>query len=218
MSETPTTTPTENDTENEEEQGYEVYSTIGLRDVVIAKLLTDEAGSTPTYDDVEPLVGAIDLDVSDNGGDPDVQDYDDHEGDVIYPSPDLRGTIEMADVPPAMLAKLMGHRVDKYGVVVHNEEDKPPYFAWGFKSEKTNGKDRYVWYYKGRCRQMPQDKHTTKPSNGKTPTRQTTKLQVTFIKLTSTGDARAFVDEDTEEFATQKATFFAAPYTPDFNE
>ena len=77
MSETPTQTTTEETT------GYDVYSTIGLRDVVIAKLLTDEKGSTPTYDTVMDLVGAIDLDVSDNSGDPDIQDYDDHEGHVI---------------------------------------------------------------------------------------------------------------------------------------
>ena len=201
-------------TEEKTTGAYEVYSTIGLRDVVVAELLTDAAGAAPTYGDVRPLVGAIDFDVSDNGGDPDVQDYDDHEGDVIYPDPDLRGTVEMADVPPRMLAWLQGHTVDNNGVVIHNAEDKPIYFAMGFKSVKTNGKDRYVWYYKGRVRQIPQDKRTTKPSNGKTPTRQTTKLQITFIKLTSTGNARAFVDEDEAAFATAKATFFDAPYVP----
>ena len=60
---------------------------------------------------------------------------------------------------------------------------------------------------------MPQDKRTTKQ---KDLTRQTTKMKVTFVKLNSTGNARAFVDEDTEAFATAKATFFNAPYTPDF--
>lgn len=193
----------------------DVYSTIGLRDVVIAKLLTDEKGSEPTYDTVMDLVGAIDLDVSDNSGEPDIQDYDDHEGNVIYPATVLKGTLEMADVPPAMLALLEGHQVDKNGVAIHNDEDKPPYFAWGFKSEKTNGKDRYVWYYKGRVG-TPQQKLTTKPSNGKTPTRQTTKLPITFVKRTSDGNARAFVDEDDPKFAAAKGTFFDAPYTPDF--
>ena len=213
MSETPVSGGTSAATQ--ETADNDVYSTIGLRDVVIAKLLTDEKGSTPTYDDVMDLVGAIDLDVSDNSGDPDVQDYDDHEGNVIYPDPVLKGTLEMADVPPRMLAVLQGHTVDENGVVIHNAEDKPPYFAWGFKSEKTNGKDRYVWYYKGRVG-TPQQKMTTKPSNGKTPTRQTTKLPITFVKRTSDGNARAFVDEDDEDFATAKATFFDAPYTPDY--
>ena len=189
-----------------------VYSLIGLRDIVVAKLLTDNEGSTPTYDTVQPLVGAIDLDISDNSGDPDAQYYDDHEADVVIPDPELKGTIEIADLPPEKVAMLLGYSVDDYGVVVHNAEDKPPYYAWGFKSKKSNGVDRYVWYYKGRCT-MPQDKHTTKQ---KQINRQTTKMQITFIKLTSTGNARAFVDADSADFATKKATFFSAPYVPTF--
>lgn len=212
MSETPTGGAT-NESAASESAAYDVYSSIGLRDVKIAKLLTDEPGGTPTYDTVMDLVGAIDFDISDNSGDPDIQDYDDHEGHVIYPDPVQKGTMEMADIPPAMLAILLGHTVDENGVVIANAEDKPPYFAWGFKSEKTNGKDRYVWYYKGRA-STPGMKLTTKPSNGKTPTRQTTKIAVTFVKLNSTGDARCFVDEDEPDFATAKATFFDAPYTP----
>lgn len=203
--------------DNKTAASYTPYSTIGLRDVVIAKLLTDEPNSTPTYSAPVPLVGAIDFDISDNSGDPDVQDYDDHEGDVYYMDPDMRGTMEMADIPPDMLALLMGWDIDKFGVVVQNADKKPPYYAWGFKAKKTNGEDRYVWYYKGRVRQVPQDKFTTKPSNGKAPTRQTTKLQVTFIKLTSTGNARAFVDADTQLFASQKETFFSEVYMPDFS-
>ena len=189
-----------------------VYSLIGLRDIVVAKLLTDNEGSAPTYDTVQPLVGAIDLDISDNSGDPDAQYYDDHEADVVIPDPELKGTIEIADLPPEKVAMLLGYSVDNFGVVVHNAEDKPPYFAWGFKSKKSNGEDRYVWYYKGRCT-MPQDKHTTKQ---KQINRQTTKMQITFIKLTSTGNARAFVDENSTDFATKKATFFNAPYVPTF--
>ena len=214
MSETPSSgTGTTEETTTEETTPEEVYSTIGLRDIVVAKLLTDVAGSAPTYDTVQSLVGAIDLDISDNSGDPDAQYYDDHEADVIIPDPELKGTVELADLPPDKVAMLLGYSIDNNGVTIHNAEDKPPYFAWGFKSQKSNGKDRYVWYYKGRCT-LPQDKHTTRQ---KQVIRQTTKMQVTFIKLTSNGNARAFVDEDTEDFATAKATFFNAPYTPDFS-
>ena len=213
MSETPSSGTGTTEETTEETTPEEVYSTIGLRDIVVAKLLTDVAGSAPTYDTVQSLVGAIDLDISDNSGDPDAQYYDDHEADVIIPDPELKGTVELADLPPDKVAMLLGYSIDNNGVTIHNAEDKPPYFAWGFKSRKSNGKDRYVWYYKGRCT-LPQDKHTTRQ---KQVSRQTTKMQVTFIKLTSNGNARAFVDEDTEDFASAKATFFSAPYTPDFS-
>lgn len=208
-------TPTNNTPAAEEETVETVYSPIGLRDVVVAPLTKDKEGEDPTWGTVVPLVGAIDFDVSDNSGDPDVQYYDDHEGDVLQPDPELKGTIEMADLPPRKYAMLLGHQVDDNGVVIHNADDKAPYFAWGFKSQKSDGNDRYTWYYKGRA-SMAQDKHTTK--QGKNITRQSTKLTVTFIKLTSTKNARAFVDEDDPDFASVKSTFFDAPYTPDFGE
>ena len=93
-------TPSSGTGTTEETTPEEVYSTIGLRDIVVAKLLTDVAGSAPTYDTVQSLVGAIDLDISDNSGDPDAQYYDDHEADVIIPDPELKGTVELADLPP----------------------------------------------------------------------------------------------------------------------
>ena len=81
--------------------GDTIFSPIGLRDVVVAKLLTDPVGGAPTYGAVIPLVGAIDFDFQDNSGDPDAQDYDDGEHDVIMPEPETTGTLEMADLPPA---------------------------------------------------------------------------------------------------------------------
>ena len=39
---------------------------------------------------------------------------------------------------------------------------------------------------------------------------------MTFIKLTSNGNARAYVDEDEEDFATKKDTFFSSVYVPTF--
>ena len=122
-----------------------VYSTIGLRDVVIAEVLTDPVNGNATFGAVEPLVAAIDFQVSDKSGDPDVQYYDDHEGDTLYKDPELEGTFEMADIPPRMQAKLLNRKIDDFGVVVHNAGDKPKYFAMGFKSAKANGKDRYAW-------------------------------------------------------------------------
>lgn len=195
--------------------GDTIFSPIGLRDVVVAKLLTDPEGGTPTYDTVIPLVGAIDFDFQDDSGDPDVQDYDDGEHDVVMPEPSTKATLEIADLPPASLAMLEGHRIDNNGVVVRNSEDKPPYFAWGFKSVKSNGEDRYVWYYKGRA-SRENTKYTTRKR--KEINRQTSKLTVTFVKLNSTGNDKVYVDENTEAFASAKATFFSAPYMPTFTE
>ena len=191
----------------------EVHSTLGFRDVVIAPLVTDEEGETPEYGAVVPLVAAIDLDLSDNGGDPDIQYYDDHEGDVIYPDPELQGTLELAALTAEKQALVLGARVDQFGGLLRNASDKPPYFALGCKSEMTNGEDKYVWFYKARFR-MVSEKYTTK--QGKTINRQTAKLQLTCIKRTCDGNWQYSVDSSLAAFATKKAAFFDTVYEPTF--
>lgn len=186
-------------------------STIGLRDVVVVKLLTDTAEGT-TYDTtVKKLATAISVQLSENNNDPDVQYYDDVEGDVLNKDPELKGTFELADILPADQAFLLGAAVDSKGVMVRKATDKAPYCAWGFKSVKSNGEDRYVWLYKGRA-SMPNENYATK--QGADITRQTAKMEVTFIKRTSDDMWKTTVDANTTAFASVKASFFDAPYAP----
>lgn len=192
-------------------------SLVGLRDVVIAPLTADTTGTdgAATYGTVVPLVGAIDIQIDDQGGDEDVQYYDDNEGDVLYPDPELKCTMEMADIPLDKLATILGHTVDQYGVMVRKDGDKAGYFAMGFKSKKGGGGDvdRYVWLLKGRAKLTTQQYQTKK---GKEITRQTTKLEWTFIKRNHDAQYQYMVDSDDEDFATKKASFFTSVYTPTF--
>ena len=65
-----------------------VASTVGLKDVVIAEL-TEDTEATLTYGDLQKLAGAIEASITPDNTDPDVQYYDDIEGDVLYPDPEL---------------------------------------------------------------------------------------------------------------------------------
>ncbi len=47
---------------------------------------------------------------------------------------------------------IFGNQIDENGVLVRTAQDKPPYFAVGFKSEKSDRSFRYVWLYKGATR------------------------------------------------------------------
>lgn len=189
-----------------------VYSLLGLRSVVYALLTKDEEGQSPVYGTVTPLVGAIDFELSDNSGDPDIQYYDDHEGHVVYPDPEWSGTLEMADIPPDKQAVLLGCTVDAKGVLLRSAADQPPYFAMGFKSEKANGEDRYVWLFKCRAR-LDSQKYTTK--QGKTLNRQTHKMKITAVKRTCDKLWQGYADTDDEGFdSTAKAAFFSSVYSP----
>ena len=187
-----------------------IKSTIGLKDMVTAKLLTDTVAGL-TYDTVEAVAGAISIDIKDDSGEADVQRADDVEYDRLYPAPVLGFSMDNADIPPAMRAKFFGHAVDANGVVVGSEDDTPPYRAFGFKSKKADGTYRYVWLYKcAPVKRAADSAYKTDP--GKTVERQTTKIDFEAVPTIYTGEYQVMVDDDTSAFAAAKATFFSAPY------
>lgn len=128
-----------------------VASTVGLKDVVIAEL-TEDTEATLTYGDLQKLAGAIEASITPDNADPDVQYYDDIEGDVLYPDPELSFKTKMADIPLMIQEKIFGNRIDDNGVLVRTAQDKSPYYAVGFRSEKSDKTYRYVWLYKGATR------------------------------------------------------------------
>lgn len=188
-----------------------VASTIGLKNVVIAPLTTDTE-VTLTYGPLQLLAGAIDAQIAPENADPEVQYYDDVEGDVVYPDPDVKLTMEMADIPLALQEIILGNTIDDNGVLLRQAGDSPPYFALGFKSEKADGTYRYVWLFKGRAKPATEQYHT---KEGKTLTRQTGKLEWSFIKRTHDGFYQAVADEGQNGFTAEKAAdFLASVYTP----
>ena len=158
--------------------------------------------------------GAIDAQIAPENADPEVQYYDDVEGDVVYPDPDVKLTMEMADIPLVIQEMAFGNKIDDNGVLVRTASDKPPYFAIGFKSVKSNGKFRYIWLYKVRAKPVTEN-YATK--EGGTITRQTGEVEWTCIKRTHDGRYQAVADEDENGFtATKGATFLQSVYEPTF--
>lgn len=187
-----------------------IKSTIGLKDLVTAELLTDTVAET-TYDTVEDVAGSINIEISDDSGEADKQYADDSEYDRLYPLPKLSFSMEMADIPPDMLAKFFGHATDAYGVVVSSQDDTPPYRAFGFKSKKADGTYRYVWLLKCVPVKRAGD-HAHETESGDSVNRQTSKIEWEAIPTIYTGEYQYMVDDDTASFSTKKATFFDAPY------
>ena len=173
-----------------------VSSTVGLKNMVIAPLTVDTE-ETLTYGDLQLVAGAIEATITPDNADPDIQYADDIEFDVLYPDPELTFTTKMADIPLAIQEMIFGNNIDDNGVLIRTSTDKPPYFAVGFKSEKSNGKFRFVWLYKVRAkpspRTMPQRKaqpSTARPVrlNGprlSAPTIPGTRLLPTRVKTAS---------------------------------
>ena len=190
-----------------------VSSTVGLKNLVIAPMLTDTETET-TYGDLQKVAGAIEASITPDNSDPDVQYFDDAEGDVLYPDPELTFKTKLADLPLVIQEMIFSNELDDNGVLIRKASDKPGYFAVGFKSEKANGKYRYIWLYKTRAKPVTENYATRE---GKTITRQTGEVEWTAVKRISDGRYQAVADEGENGFTAEKAaTFLDSVYAPVF--
>ncbi len=191
----------------------QVASTVGLKNVVIAPL-TEDTDASHTYGELQLVAGAIEATITPDNTDPDIQYADDIEFDVLYPDPELTFSTSMADVPLAIQEMIFGNQIDDNGVLVRTASDRPPYFAVGFKSEKSDGAFRYVWLYKVRAKPMTE---SYKTKEGKTITRQNGSVEWTAIKRTHDGRYQAVADEGQNGFdASKAATFLETVCEPAF--
>ena len=67
-----------------------VSSTVGLKNVVLSPLLTDN-DEGHTYGDLQLMAGAIEASVTPDNADPEVQFADDTEFDTLYADPEETG-------------------------------------------------------------------------------------------------------------------------------
>ncbi|MHC1786400.1 MAG: major tail protein [Christensenellales bacterium] len=190
-----------------------VSSTVGLKSMVIAPLTVDTE-ATVTYGALQLVAGAIEATITPENTDPEIQYADDIEFDVLYQDPELSFKTKMADIPLQVQEMVFGNRIDDKGVLVRAAADKPPYFAVGFMSEKSNHKYRYVWLYKVRAQPVTES-YATK--EGGKISRQTGEIEWTAIKRTHDGLYQAIADEGENGFtAAAGATFLGTVYDPTF--
>ena len=190
-----------------------VSSTVGLKNMVIAPVTEDNETST-TYGDLQRVAGAIEATITPENNDPDIQYFDDVEGDVLYPDPELTFKTKLADLPLIVQEMIFSNKIDDNGVLIRTANDKPGYFAVGFMSEKANGTFRYVWLFKVRAKPVTE---TYATKEGTSITRQTGEVEWTAIKRTSDGRYQAVADEGENGFTAEKAVaFLNTVYTPVF--
>lgn len=190
-----------------------VSSTVGLKNMVIAPVTEDTETST-TYGDLQRVAGAIEATITPENNDPDIQFFDDVEGDVLYPDPELTFKTKLADLPLIVQEMIFSNKIDDNGVLIRTANDKPGYFAVGFMSEKANGTYRYVWLFKVRAKPVTE---TYATKEGASITRQTGEVEWTAIKRTSDGRYQAVADEGENGFTAEKAAaFLNTVYTPVF--
>jgi phi13 family phage major tail protein len=116
--------------------------------------------------------------------------------------------IELNKVPLKIRAELLGNTYDK-GTSEEKYNDIAPDIALGYEIEKDNGKNEYVWLYKGQMQPIEDDLKQTEAKIEY----QSQKTKYTFIPRIYDGKLRKFADSEETDFVADTATnwFKAVP-------
>ena len=167
-------------------------ATVGLKDVHYAILTKDDESGT-TYESVKKIAGAITANLSTTYNTAELR-ADDGVAETAESKGVTTVSLNMKDLPKDVKADLLGQTINSEGVLIESDDDRPPYVAIGFRSEKANGEYRYVWLYKGKFT-LPEENFETKQE---TPAFQTPTLEGRFLSRLSDGERKAEVDSDDE--------------------
>lgn len=183
---------------------------IGLKNLYVAKLLTDLVGGLTTYEAPIKLERAIKASLKPKSSQTKLYS-DDSVEDVLNSFDSVDVAIEVNQLSLSSRAFIQGAKVIK-GQLVESKNDIPPTLALGFQSKKTNGKYRFVWLFKGSF-SLGDDTYegeTDKPKD------QTASLSATFYARDSDGNYRTIADEDEVNIDMAKITawFAAVPSLP----
>lgn len=128
----------------------------GLSQVHVAFL--DESGTTPDWDTVIAIPGAVKIEYDENGSSNDFF-ADNGVYAALGSSGGLSGSIELAMFPDSFVAEAMGSRVDSRGGLVEIAGAVKKPFAMGFQVENDES-GRRIWLYKVTL-SRPKDSHET---------------------------------------------------------
>lgn len=190
-------------------------SVIGLSDLYYA-LITKDDETGYTAGTPKKLAPAVDATVTPTTNSS-TQYADDAPFDTIVGEGATSLEMNITNLPPETYAEITGKVFDTTSGRVFDGNGIPPYVAFGFRSQKSNGSHVFFWYLKGRF-QAPSEEFSTKTDN---PEPKNRKLTYTAIHTDHRFEVKTGVkqpvkrvwgDEDTEGFSG--TDWFSAVQTP----
>lgn len=182
---------------------------IGM-DMLYYAIMTDE--ETESYATPKRIPGAITGTVTPTTNSATLY-ADDKADEVANSLGDIEIEINPKDLPPDVLAEILGSKIDDNGALVQAATDNAPYVALGWRSRKSNGKYRYYWYYKGKFQPNEEEFQTKEDS----PTFQTPTISGLFVPRNKDSSWKSSVDEDGADVPSSVITdWFTEVYEPVF--
>lgn len=194
----------------------EIVEYRGVEGIVAAEVLTDDNGTSGyTTGEVFSIAGVAELS-KETETSSDTHYYDNMPAIVIDSVGSDTVTISASALSDEVTAKLTGQKYDSaLGAFIEGEATKP-YFALGYKTQKTNGDEVYVWRYKGKF-DLGGVTHTTK-DNGTDANGQ----ELTFTGINTVHKWAKYDGKGAKSMAVNTAlnladvsTFFDTVTTPD---
>ncbi|MGG3452167.1 major tail protein [Domibacillus aminovorans] len=150
---------------------------IGLKDLHVAKLLTDKKGVGATYDTPVSLGRAISGTIT-PATNMAVLYADDGPAETGSSIGGIEVAFNIDDLTTEIQMLLLGNEKDTKGGVVSKTTDEAPYVAVGYEITRNDGKSHFVWLYKG----MFQETEANHQTKGENVEFQTPTLTGRFIK------------------------------------
>lgn len=195
----------------------EIFEYRGVEGLVYAEVLTDDneaEGGGYTTGTVKPLAGVAEIGkTTETSNEPHY--YDNLPAIVISSTGSDQITCKVSAIPLEVVAEITGQDYDEATGTVVEGDRETKYFALGYITKKTNGKEVYVWRYKGTFG-IPDSTHTTE-NDGTDANGQElvyTGISTTHI-FTKTGKRAKAINVDLEKDLADVSTFFDTVTTPD---
>lgn len=124
-------------------------------------------------------------------------------------------TINASGIPFDILAEITGQYYDATTGMFVEQERTPGYFAFGYRTQKTDGTDVYVWRLKGTF-SIPDSSHNTQNDSTDANGQELTFTGIsTTHKFTKTNKPAKAVNVDTSVNTVDVSDFFDSVQTPD---
>lgn len=191
----------------------EYFEYRGVEGAVYAEVTEDNAENFATGE-VKELVGLSEIGKTTESSN-EAHYYDNIPAIIVSSTGADELSLNTAGIPLDTVAEITGQYYDKTTGMYVEQERTPKYFAFGYRTQKTDGTEVLVWRLKGTFT-IPESTHVTKDdgtdANGQTLTY--TGIS-TAHKFTKTGKPAKAVNVDMSKQLVDDSTFFATVQTPD---
>jgi len=177
----------------------------GILDLHFAEMTTEETSTTaPVYDDPKSIEVTIT---------PGYREGKLHASNATVRNEKRIDTYTVSanvdKIPPAVLAKLLGRKLDANGVQIIKGDNKPPKVALAFACTLDDGNKELWWLYKGTFSELTK----TGKTDGESIEYQTPTIEGVFVRRMSDNALAATVETGSEDVsATVEANWFTEVY------